>query len=109
VKTKTETQELIRIDLPKSCFLLLTHEEYRRGIWRGKNERRRLANEARLGGRSLDELAKSQNVQPMADVRALFGSWPGEEDDGFEENIEELRKSDLGKIIAGKAVVSFPY
>ena len=27
----------------------------------------------------------------MADVRALFGTWPGEEDDGFEQAIDELR------------------
>lgn len=40
---------------------------------------------------SLDELAESQNVKPMADVRALFGTWPGEEDDGFEALIDELR------------------
>ena len=39
----------------------------------------------------LDELAESQNVKPMADVQALFGTWPGEEDDGFEEAIDELR------------------
>jgi len=38
-----------------------------------------------------DELAESQNVKPMADVRTLFGTWPGEEDDGFEETIDELR------------------
>jgi len=25
------------------------------------------------------------------DVRALFGTWPGEVDDGFEEAIDELR------------------
>lgn len=40
---------------------------------------------------TLDELAQAQHVQPMADVRALFGTWPGEEDDGFEEAIDELR------------------
>ena len=39
---------------------------------------------------SLENLAHSQNVQPLADVRALFGTWPGEEDDGFEEAIDEL-------------------
>ena len=27
----------------------------------------------------------------MADVRALFGTWPGEENDGFEAAIDELR------------------
>ena len=40
---------------------------------------------------TLEELARSQNVQPMADVRALFGTWPGEENDGFETAIDELR------------------
>ena len=42
---------------------------------------------------SLDELAESQNVKPMADVRALFRTWPSDEDDGFEESIDELRHS----------------
>ena len=40
---------------------------------------------------TLEELAQAQNVQPMAEVRVLFGTWPGEEDDGFEESIDELR------------------
>jgi hypothetical protein len=40
---------------------------------------------------TLEELAQAQNVQSMADVRVLFGTWPGEEDDGFEESIDELR------------------
>jgi hypothetical protein len=40
---------------------------------------------------TLDELAQSQHVQPMADARALFGTWPGEDDDGFEASIDELR------------------
>ena len=40
---------------------------------------------------TLEELARSQNVQPIADVRALFGTWPGEENDEFEAAIEELR------------------
>ena len=40
---------------------------------------------------SLEDLAHSQDVQPLADVRSLFGTWPGEEDDGFEESINELR------------------
>lgn len=45
---------------------------------------------------TLDELAQVQNVTPMADVRALFGTWPGEMDDGFEEAIDELRHSHIG-------------
>ena len=40
---------------------------------------------------TLDELAQSQDVQPMADARAMFGTWPGEDDDGFEASIDELR------------------
>lgn len=40
---------------------------------------------------SLEELAKAQGVKPMEDVRDLFGTWPGEVDDGFEEWIDELR------------------
>ena len=42
---------------------------------------------------TLDELAQAQNVRPMADVKALFGTWPGETDDGFEEAVNELRHS----------------
>ena len=40
---------------------------------------------------NLEDLARSQDVQPMADVRAIFGTWPGEDDDGFEAAIDELR------------------
>lgn len=40
---------------------------------------------------TLEELAEAQSVKQMADVRALFGTWPGEDDDGFEEAIDELR------------------
>ena len=40
---------------------------------------------------TIEELARSQNVQPMADVRVLFGTWPDDEDDGFEDSIDELR------------------
>jgi len=42
---------------------------------------------------TLDELAQAQNVKPMTDVRVLFGTWPGEIDDGFEEAIDNLRHS----------------
>ncbi|MEW6606167.1 MAG: hypothetical protein AB1414_01765 [bacterium] len=44
---------------------------------------------------TLDELAYSQNVQPLVDVRALFGTWPGEENDGFEAAIDELRHQSI--------------
>ncbi len=44
---------------------------------------------------TIEELAYSQEVRPMTDVRMLFGTWPGEEEDGFEEAIDELRHSDI--------------
>ncbi len=40
---------------------------------------------------TLDELAQSQNVGPLQDVTALFGTWPGEDDDGFESAVDDLR------------------
>ena len=40
---------------------------------------------------TLEELAKLQNVGPIKDVRDLFGTWPGDVDDGFEEDINRLR------------------
>jgi hypothetical protein len=40
---------------------------------------------------TLDELALTQNVAPLQDARALFGTWPGEEDDGFESAVDDLR------------------
>jgi hypothetical protein len=43
---------------------------------------------------TLDELARSQSVHPTMNVRALFGTWPGGEDDGFEAAIDELRHPD---------------
>ncbi len=42
-----------------------------------------------------DDLAQTQNVQPMKDVRSLFGTWPGELDDGFERIMDDLRHSQL--------------
>ena len=44
---------------------------------------------------TLDELAEAQGVKQMINVRALFGTWPGEIDDGFEDFIDELRHSHL--------------
>ena len=41
---------------------------------------------------TIQELARTQNVQPMADVRVLFGTWPDDEDDGFEAAIDQLRQ-----------------
>ena len=40
---------------------------------------------------TLEELALAQNVQPITDVQALFGTWPGDENDGFEAAVDELR------------------
>ncbi len=40
---------------------------------------------------TLDELALTQNVKPLQDVAALFGTWPGEDDDGFEAAVDDLR------------------
>lgn len=45
---------------------------------------------------TLDDLARSQSVKPLPSVRALFGTWPGELDDGFEQAIDELRHGRLG-------------
>lgn len=42
---------------------------------------------------TLEELADAQSVKPMADVRVLFGTWPGDVDDRFEEEVRELRQS----------------
>jgi hypothetical protein len=44
---------------------------------------------------SLEELALAQDVKPLTDVRSLFGTWPGEADDEFEEAIDELRHSHM--------------
>ena len=46
---------------------------------------------------TLDELAQTQNVRPMADIRALFGTWPGEIDDDFEKDIDAVRHSHAGR------------
>ena len=46
---------------------------------------------------TLEQLAHSQNVRPMADVHSLFGTWPDEDDDGFEAAIDELRHSRAGQ------------
>jgi len=40
---------------------------------------------------TLEDLAQAQSVRPMLDVKALFGTWPGEVDDGFEQTVDELR------------------
>jgi len=35
--------------------------------------------------------AESQGVDPIIDPSSLAGTWPGEDDDGFEESIDKLR------------------
>jgi hypothetical protein len=44
---------------------------------------------------TIEELALAQNVQLMADVKVLFGTWPGEQNDGFESEIDELRHQSI--------------
>ncbi len=44
--------------------------------------------------KSLETLAKEQGIQPLKDPSKLFGKWPGEVDDGFEEMIRDLRGQD---------------
>lgn len=45
---------------------------------------------------TIDELVKLQGVKPF-DVKELFGKWPGDKDDGFEEMINESRRADLAR------------
>jgi len=45
---------------------------------------------------TLEQLARSQNIGPIADVRAIFGTWPGEAADGFEAAVEKLRHPSVG-------------
>lgn len=40
---------------------------------------------------TIEELAHAQSVEPMADVNSLFGTWPGDKDDGFDLTIRSLR------------------
>ncbi len=48
--------------------------------------------EHHIGNKKLDELAKSQKVKPITNVRKLFGTWPGKDDDKFEESVSKQRK-----------------
>ncbi len=45
---------------------------------------------------TLDELADLQNVKPLETAQQLFGTWPGDENDGFEATIIELRDARNG-------------
>ncbi|MDP8238564.1 MAG: hypothetical protein P9X24_05710 [Candidatus Hatepunaea meridiana] len=46
---------------------------------------------------TIEELAETQGVSVMSDVEALFGTWPGENDDGFEDAIHKLRQRDVSE------------
>ena len=46
---------------------------------------------------TVEDLARSQNVSPIEDVSFLYGTWPGELDDGFEEAIDQLRHGVVNK------------
>jgi hypothetical protein len=44
---------------------------------------------------TIEELAQAQSVEPLMDVGVLFGTWPGEVDDGYEDSIRSLRDQSL--------------
>jgi len=44
---------------------------------------------------SIEELATAQDVHRLVDVKVLFGTWPGGENDGFEDSIRLLRDRSL--------------
>jgi hypothetical protein len=44
---------------------------------------------------TIEELAQTQGVVPLTDVTSLFGIWPGDIDDGFENSIRSLRDRSL--------------
>lgn len=46
---------------------------------------------------SLDELAQTQKVQPLTNVRVLFGTWPGDDNDGFEAAVDDLRHHEISR------------
>jgi hypothetical protein len=41
--------------------------------------------------RTIEELAEQQGVKPVADIRLLYGTWPGDPNDDFENFVNELR------------------
>ena len=45
------------------------------------------------GAHALEDLADVQNVKPLKSAQDLFGTWPGDENDGFESAIVELRQA----------------
>jgi len=44
---------------------------------------------------SIEQLAEAQGVRPIADISALFGTWPDDVNDGFEEAVRSLRLQSL--------------
>ena len=62
----TRVETFIHVPLAKGTYLLLTFSEYKRGISRGKCERRRLANEARLGKIIAERATISFPYQPSS-------------------------------------------
>ncbi len=42
---------------------------------------------------SFEELAAAQGMEPLTDIDALIGTWPGNMDDGFEEVVHKLRQA----------------
>ena len=43
---------------------------------------------------TIEELAVAQDVSPLTKIETLWGTWPDEADDGFEESIQTLRHLD---------------
>lgn len=44
---------------------------------------------------TIDELAVAQGVQPMRSISDIFGTWPGDLNDGFEEDIQRQREESV--------------
>lgn len=45
---------------------------------------------------TLEDLANEQCVEPLTNIAVLVGTWPGDNDDGFEAAVDELRHSHTG-------------
>ncbi|MFW5640780.1 MAG: hypothetical protein ACOC0H_06425, partial [Thermodesulfobacteriota bacterium] len=41
---------------------------------------------------TLDELAEAQNARPVTDAETLLSGWPGNPEDGFEEENHKIRQ-----------------
>jgi len=60
---------------------------------RDKNNKRNKTGKGRHR-HTIEDLARMQGVNPIKDVSALFGTWPGDINDGFEQFVRELRRLD---------------